>query len=373
MLYYLSQYLQTIWGPFRLLGSHLMLLSVGTMLAGLITWFLLPKLWHVLPTDRCKNLAADGGGESKGKPTGAGLIFTLLLLPCILLFVPLSVWGYLTLLSLYACMYFGYADDASKIPWGELKKGLLDLLVAVAAAFFIYKECGSTIWIPFTKATFHLPVWLYVFIAVCVLWLTMNATNCSDGVDGLAGSLSLMSLASLAILLYAVIGYAPIAKYLLIPTNPLAARWAILAMVTSGTLAGYLWYNADPSRVLMGDAGSRFLGMLVGIEVLISGNPFFVFVVATVVLANGGTGLFKIALLRIFRIMGFDARDPKKLSEEQKEKQFALIKVLHIVRFPLHDHFRAKKGWSKGQVLLRFLLIQSFLTPLLFILLIKIR
>ena len=201
----------------------------------------------------------------------------------------------------------------------------------------------------------------------------MNATNCSDGVDGLAGSLSLMSLASLAILLYAVIGYAPIAKYLLIPTNPLAARWAILAMVTSGTLAGYLWYNADPSRVLMGDAGSRFLGMLVGIEVLISGNPFFVFVVATVVLANGGTGLFKIALLRIFRIMGFDARDPKKLSEEQKEKQFALIKVLHIVRFPLHDHFRAKKGWSKGQVLLRFLLIQSFLTPLLFILLIKIR
>ncbi len=111
-------------------------------------------------------------------------------------------------------MYFGYADDASKIPWGELKKGLLDLLVAVAAAFFIYKECGSTIWIPFTKATFHLPVWLYVFIAVCVLWLTMNATNCSDGVDGLAGSLSLMSLASLAILLYAVIGYAPIAKYL---------------------------------------------------------------------------------------------------------------------------------------------------------------
>lgn len=333
----------------------------------------MPRLWDRLPRDRGKSLAADGGSRSHGKPTGAGLLIALLLIPVLALFVPMGRWELGVVLCLYACMLFGYLDDRSLLPWGEARKGLLDLAVAGIASWCLYKGQGSQIWLPFFKQVLILPPALYLAGASVLLCFTMNATNCSDGVDGLAGSLTLLSLFALAGLLYGVIGYRPIADYLLIPHNPDGARWAILVATLAGSLAGYLWHNAEPSHVLMGDAGSRFLGMLVGVAVLVAGNPFLIFVVSPVVLVNGGTGLFKLILLRAFRRIGFDVRPTHLLPREDANKQHRLIKMLHRIRFPLHDHCRKNMQWSNAQVLMRFVLIQSFLTPLLFVILIKIR
>jgi phospho-N-acetylmuramoyl-pentapeptide-transferase len=123
-----------------------------------------------------------------------------------------------------------------------------------------------------------------------------------------------------------------------------------MAFAMVGCLAGYLWHNAHPSAVLMGDAGSRPMGLLLGMLVLASGNPFLIFVVASVVLVNGGTGLLKVALLRFFK-----------------------IGIFHQVRYPLHDHFRQQHGWSNTQVLVRFMLLQAVGTPLLLVLLLKVR
>ena len=92
MLYWIAPYLTTLWGPFRLFSSHLMLLAAGTLTGGLIIWSFLPRLWDRLPTDRGKILAADGGMKSAGKPTGAGLLLSLLLLPVLVLFVPMGMW-----------------------------------------------------------------------------------------------------------------------------------------------------------------------------------------------------------------------------------------------------------------------------------------
>jgi hypothetical protein len=113
MLYYLGKKLVSVWGPFRLLTSHLMLLAMGTLFSGLIVWTLLPKLWDRLPSDCGKALAADGGIASKGKPTGGGAIITLLALPVIVLFVPMDLWQVGVLLCLYISMSFGYLDDRS--------------------------------------------------------------------------------------------------------------------------------------------------------------------------------------------------------------------------------------------------------------------
>ena len=374
MLYWIAPYLTEYFGPFRLFASHLMLLAAGTMVGGMVVWYCLPKLWNrCLPTDRGKVLAGDGGVKSRGKPTGAGMLMSLLLLPVLGVFVPPGWEVVGTLVFLYLSMWFGYLDDKSELPWGELKKGLLDLVVALGAATCIYAGQGGQLWFPFVKHVFDVPYYLYIPGAAALLWFTMNATNCSDGVDGLAGTLTLLSLFALAGLLYGVVGYKPIADYLLIPHNPDGARWAILIATVAGSLAGYLWHNAEPSRVLMGDAGSRLLGMLVGVAVLVAGNPFLIFVVSPVVLVNGGTGLVKLVMLRVFRCIGFDARPTSTLTPEDKAKQHVLIKMLHSIRFPLHDHFRKNKRWSNAQVLMRFVLVQSFLTPLLFVILVKIR
>ena len=373
MLYWIAPYLTTLWGPFRLFSSHLMLLAAGTLTGGLIIWSFLPRLWDRLPTDRGKVLAADGGAKSAGKPTGAGLLLSLLLLPVLFLFVPMGLWDLGGGVCLYLGMLFGYLDDRSSRPWGEFRKGLLDLAVALGAASCLYMGQGSQLWMPFFKQAVEVSPFLYIPGSAALLWFTMNATNCSDGVDGLAGSLTLLSLFALAGLLYGVVGYRPIADYLLIPHNPDGARWAILVATVAGSLAGYLWHNAEPSRVLMGDAGSHLLGLLVGVAVLVAGNPFLIFVVSPVVLVNGGSGLFKLILLRVFRRIGFDARPPHALTPEAASKQLVLIKMLHSVRFPLHDHCRKNLQWSNAQVLMRFVLIQSFLTPLLFVILVKIR
>ena len=359
MLYYLAEYLQRFFGPARLLSSHAVLLAGGAFTSAILIWLFLPRLWNKLPRDRGKAICADVGGlASAGKPTGAGVLVTLLCLPVIILFVPFGLWDALTVAAIYAAMLFGYLDDRALVPWGELKKGLLDAVCAFAIAFFIAKGHSTLVWLPFVKGMWTVPLYLYVPVAGFVLWFTMNATNCSDGVDGLAGTLTEIALMMLAVFLYVVVGYKPVAHYLLLPCNPEAARWAILVMIAAGGFGGYLWYNANPSQVLMGDAGSRFLGILVGAGCLVTGNPFLVLAFAPIVLVNGGGGLGKLVLLRCAKKVGMQIPDDN---------------LLRRIRFPLHDHCRKNLGWSPAQVLMRFTLLQFIVMPALLLVLIKLR
>ena len=373
MLYLLAPYLETVWGPFRLLRSHALLLAAGTMLAALLVVFLLPKLWRFSPRDHGKAILGKEGMKSAGKPTGTGLWVSLLILPVVLLVMPLSVPTIGMIFCLYFVMAFGYLDDQSEVPWGELKKWLLDTIVCLGMAFFIWTALEGRIWLPFVKGEWMLPWWVYIPSAGFLLFVVMNATNCSDGVDGLAGSLTLVSLVSLAALLYLVIGYRPMADYLLVPHNYLAVRSAILLMTVSGGFAGYLWWNAEPSKVLMGDAGSRFLGLLLGAGVLVTGNPLLILAFAPVVLVNGGGGMVKLIFLRVCRKLGLEVRPPSLLEPEIEAKKNPLVRLVQKVRFPLHDHCKKELKWSNAQVLMRFLLLQAFLMPLLFVILVKIR
>jgi phospho-N-acetylmuramoyl-pentapeptide-transferase len=100
----------------------------------------------------------------------------------------------------------------------------------------------------------------------------------------------------------------------------------------------------------MGDAGSRPLGLLIGMLVVATGNPLFLLLVGMVIVLNGATGLVKVALMR-----------------------FLGVKFLASIRFPLHDHFRKERGWSNSQVLVRFMLLHLGLSALLIILVLKIR
>lgn len=375
MIYWFANWLIPFWGPFRLLQSHALLLAGGTFTAALAVWLLLPRLWHRLPRDRGKAICGDVGGmKSAGKPTGAGLYVTLAALPAILLFAPLKPWDMAAVATLYLAMLFGYLDDKSLVPWGELKKGLLDAVVSAAIATFIFLGHYETIngesvmlaWLPFIKGPTiinGIGVWclsaaLYIPVATFLLWFTMNATNCSDGVDGLAGTLTLITLVMLAVILYIAVGYRPVAHYFLIPAYAEAARWAIVVMCVAGAFAAYLWYNAEPSMILMGDAGSRFLGILVATASLMTGNPLIVLALAPIVLVNGGCGLGKLLLLRIAKRVGFDIGEGN---------------LIRRIRFPLHDHCKKNLKWSNAQVLMRFVLMQLVVMPILLLILLKVR
>ncbi len=349
MLQWLGQQLEPIYGPFRLLTAHSFLIGMGVLMAALATWYLLPRLAHNLPTDKGRTFAV-GAQQSVGKPVGAGIIFIIVFLVVCLLVMPLELEFLGILLCTALAMIEGFMDDRSHGGWSELKLGIMDLVISVLGAIVLCEFNTYTIWLPLIKTTFYLSPWVFIPLATGLIWLTINATNCTDGVDGLSGSLSAIAFLTLGAILYGIVGHEAISAYLLVPHYPEGAMWAIMSFIMVGCLAAYLWYNAYPSAMLMGDAGSRPIGFLVAVLVLAAGNPFLILVVAFVILVNGATGLLKVALLRTFK-----------------------IGIFKSVRYPLHDHVRQKYGWSNTQVLVRFVLLQAMWAPLLLLLMLKVR
>jgi len=349
MLPWLGQHLTETYGPFRLLTSYLFLAGLGATIATIATWYLLPKLWGYLPRDQGRAYAI-GAQQSQGKPASAGAIFIPIFVIVCLLVIPLEPYFLFALGCAFLAMLEGFLDDKSKSGWSEYRLGLIDLGISLLGAMAVCQLGSTQLWLPLVKTSVTISPWLFIPPAAVLIWLTINATNCTDGVDGLSGSLAGLGFAYLGGILYAIVGHQDISAYLLIPHYPAGAGWAVMSFVMVGCLVGYLWHNAHPSAVLMGDAGSRPMGLLLGMLVLACGNPFLIFVVAGVVLVNGATGILKLALLRFFK-----------------------IGIFKSVRYPLHDHVRQNKGWSNTQVMVRFMLLQAVGTPILLVLLLKIR
>ncbi len=349
MLNWLVSVFGHVWGPLRLLASFFFLAGMGYGTAAMATWLLLPRLWDRLPRDRGRAFAVNAE-QSVGKPLSAGLIFVGVFVIASLIFVPFDARAIRTLPFMAVAMLVGFIDDRKPGGLSEYRLAALDFVIAFGAAAVMLGFGDSAIWLPGWKDTIVLPVWLALPLATGVIWLSINATNCSDGVDGVSGSLSGTAILLLGGLLYAVIGNTEVASHLHIPLNIGGANWAIMAFIMVGAVSGYLWYNAPPSAVLMGDAGSRPLGLLIGMLVVATGNPLFLLLVGTVILVNGATGLVKVAITRFFG-----------------------IKVLSSIRFPLHDHCRKNLGWSNSQVLVRFMLLHLGLSALLVTLVLKVR
>jgi phospho-N-acetylmuramoyl-pentapeptide-transferase len=308
----------------------------------------LPRLWNRLPRDRGRAFAVNAD-QSVGKPVAAGLIFISIFCLAALVFIPFDTRCIRTLPLIMVAMLVGFVDDR-RGGFSEYHLAVMDLVIAFTASMVIMGFGPAIIWLPGWKEHIALAPWLSLPLATGLIWISINATNCSDGVDGVSGSLTATAILILGGLLYAVIGNDVVAGHLSIPANPEGQAWAIMAFLMVGAVSGYLWYNAAPSLVLMGDAGSRPLGLMIGMLVVATGNPMFLLLVGSVILLNGATGLVKVALTR-----------------------FLGIRVLAGVRFPLHDHCRKELGWSNTQVLVRFMLLHLGLSALLVILVLKIR
>lgn len=348
MLSWIYAALGRYWGPLRLFDSFFFLAAVGFAVAAGVTWLMLPRLWGFLPRDKGRAFAVNAE-QSVGKPVSAGLIFVSVFVAASMVFVPWDAVCLRLLPFVILAMGVGFFDDR-RGGFSEYQLAVMDLLIALGASVVVLGVHTEAIWLPGWKAQIALPPWLSLPLSTGIIWLSINATNCSDGVDGVSGSLTATAILILGGLLYTVIGNEVVAGHLNIPVNKQGADWAIMAFLMVGCVAGYLWHNAPPSAVLMGDSGSRPLGLLIGMLVVATGNPLFLLLVGLVIVLNGATGLVKVALMRFFG-----------------------VKVLAGVRFPLHDHCRKNLGWSNSQVLVRFMLLHLSLSALLIILVLKIR
>ena len=295
-----------------------LVLLVPMLCSFLIAFFSLKFFKRILPKDQGRAFAVNGA-LSEGKPRGAGIIFVTSFTLCTALSYPLDIENIIYLVLVYAAMLSGYFDDAAETPWGNLKKGLIDLVISLGIAFTYYFYNGSQVKLYITDSTFTIPAPLFIILAGVLVWTAINVTNCTDGVDGLCGSLVMTVLLPLAFMV-----------------TKSGAADMLLPMIMFVTLAAYLWFNCSPSQMLMGDAGSRALGVFLAVMLLKTAAPFAFIPMAIVIILDGGLGLLKLSFRRFLKIKNF----------------------MEGIRTPLHDHARKNKGWSDTQVVIRFTILQ---------------
>lgn len=276
-----------------------------------------------LPVDGGRDFAFNGK-LSKGKQRGAGIVFICVFILSSLIFVKPSVELGMYYALIFLGMLSGYLDDASKVPWGEYKKGAIDLVICLlTSGAFVWKNPELlSVNLGFYELKLHWAIFLAV--STVFLWMMINATNCSDGIDGFSGSLSVNSIIFIALTAGAL---------------GTGARIKSLGIIMIFAIIAYLWYNAEPSTMMMGDAGSRAIGLFLGIIVLKSGNILFAVPLCFILLLDGLIGIFKVSVTR-----------------------FLKIKVLKNIRTPLHDHFRKNKSWSNTQTIYRLNIIQALIS-----------
>lgn len=299
---------------------------VGLLSAFLITCILLKVFKNILPRDGGRAFAVNGG-LSQGKPRGAGLVFILVYIVATILFVPVSRELLIYLLMILGAMMSGYLDDSSKAPWGELKKGIIDFIIALVCSVTYVNFNGSTIRFLSMDASITLPPVVFVLLSIILIWVSINVTNCTDGVDGLSGSIAIVTIFTF---------------YIIFTTVLSNFDYGQVSLLMIACILGYLWFNASPSKLLMGDAGSRAIGLFIAVLALKSGSPLLYIPTAIVFIIDGGLGLIKVSLLR-----------------------FLKVKILKNTRTPIHDHVRKNKEWSDTQTVFRFMILQIMVSFLL--------
>lgn len=301
----------------------------AALFALIVTFVALVAFRKFLPKDRGRAYASQAD-VSVGKPTGAGLFFITAVLLSAVIFLPIDPFSLFLYAVIFLSMIFGFLDDCSKIPWHEYFKGLLDLLVSISTAAVFVLYAGTDIYLPFSGSFITLPLYVFIPLATLLVWSSINVTNCTDGVDGLASSLTIVSLFSFLGLAY-VLGA--------------ISNWTYIIPIAVCALLAYLWFNTNPSLLLMGDAGSRGLGVIIALSALFSKSPLSYLIICLVFIVDGGAGILKISL-----------------------KRFLKISVLKNVKTPIHDHFRDSgkmsednsKKWKNQTVTVRFSLISIF-------------
>ena len=286
--------------------------------------------------------------KKKGTPTMGGLMILVSVFVSTLLWANLFnpyIWMLLFVMTGFGLA--GLLDDYLKLTKrssagisGKKKLALQFLVSGAACAWIMFLQQGpmsTTLAIPFFKNLFIDLWWFYVPFALIVMVGTSNAVNLTDGLDGLVSVPVIMSTLVFMVIAY-LVGRVDYAAYL--QTNYVigAGEMVIFCGAVIGAVLGFLWFNAHPAQVFMGDTGSLALGGILGALAVATKHEL--------VLAIAGGVFVMEAVSDIIQVGSYKLR---------KKRVFLMA--------PIHHHFE-KKGWHETQVVIRFWIISILLAIL---------
>ncbi len=349
MLLYLTDFLAQYYRGFGVFQYLTLRGILGALTALLISFLIGPTMIRKLGQYQVGQVVRDDGPESHllkaGTPTMGGALILVAITISTLLWADLGnkyVW--VVLLTTLAFGLIGWVDDYKKLVKKDSRgliaryKYLWQSVVAFAAALYLYLTAASPaetqLIVPFFKDVAIPLGWGFVVLAYFVIVGSSNAVNLTDGLDGLAILPTVMVGGALGIFAY-VTGHAKFAAYLAIPFIPGVGEVVVFCGALVGAGLGFLWFNAYPAMVFMGDVGALALGAALGIVavvvhqelvLLIMGGVFVMETVSVIMQVAS----YKLTGRRIFRMA------------------------------PLHHHFELK-GWPEPRVIVRFWIITVIL------------
>src|ERR1043166_2143032 len=359
MLYYLLyEKLFPYVSPFRVFRYNTFRTAFTSLTALFLCIVLGPWLIHKLRQFQIGQYIREEGPKSHQKKAGTPTMGGVLIIISIV--VPTLLWAdlrypyvWIALAALVGFGWIGFLDDYPKIT-GQRNLGLPGrrkllyqfsmgfAFAAVLLVMRVYGEFSTTMNVPFFKqfhpsllfeSLLHNP-WTYVlgaapfciFVALVVVFMS-NAVNLTDGLDGLAIGIMVIAAGALTALTYAG-GHAQLAEYLQLARNSHTSELTIFCGSMTGAALGFLWYNAHPAEIFMGDVGSLGLGgAMAAVAVLVKQEVLLIFIGGVFVLEAVSVilqvGSFKLRGKRIFKMA------------------------------PLHHHFEAL-GWQESKIIARF-------------------
>jgi phospho-N-acetylmuramoyl-pentapeptide-transferase len=360
LLYWLLyQKLYPFFHPFRIFRYLTFRTVFASLTALLIALFIGPYVIQKLHEFQIGQFVREDGPQSHlkktGTPTMGGVLIGIaILLPTVLWSDPSNPFVWITVFSTLAFGAIGFADDYIKVVMRRslgltaraklFWQGLVGTVVALALVILAqFGKFSTQLTVPFIKNWHPDLLWHwagsfphlgflaflpFVAFVIFVLMGSTNAVNLTDGLDGLAIGCTIIAAGALAVLTY-VSGNVVFADYLELQHMPKVAELTVFCGSMVGASIGFLWYNAHPAEIFMGDVGSLALGGAIGtVAIIIRQELLLPFI--------GGIFILE-ALSVILQVGSYKLRNGKRI--------FKMA--------PLHHHFE-QLGWSESKVITRF-------------------
>jgi phospho-N-acetylmuramoyl-pentapeptide-transferase len=349
MLLYFADYLMTFDGGFRVFQYLTFRAILGALTSLVISFIIGPIMIRKLSSNKIgqsiRELGPQSHYEKSGTPTMGGALILVAISISTLLWADLGnryIWVILLVTMGYGVI--GFIDDYRKVikrnsdGLSAKAKYLGQSIIGLTAAIFLYKSAvlpaETQLIIPFFKDFMLDMGWMYVVLTYFVIVGTSNAVNLTDGLDGLAIMPSVMVAAGLGVFAY-LSGHITFSDYLAIPYLPNAGELIVFCAALIGAGLGFLWFNAYPAMVFMGDVGALALGAALGVLAVLVRQEIVLMIMGGVFVMETLSVMIQVAS---FKLTG--------------KRVFRMA--------PIHHHFELK-GWPEPRVIVRFWIITVIL------------